>query len=90
MSFGVNPSEWRPQASANKAQALDNDGRGASAGGGYAGSAFGQKEPQFLEDEVDFHSKDKKDIDEKIQDDVSNLFTKIINFFKNLFKALFK
>lgn len=86
MSF-VNPSDWRPQVNTNKAQALDNNGRGASAGGGYAGSAFGQKEPQALEDEIEFSSsKKKKDVDEKIQDDVSNLFVKIINFIKKLLK----
>ncbi len=86
MTFGVNPSEWKPQVNTNKAQALDNNGRGSSAGGGFAGSAFGQKEPQPLEDEIEFSSKKKKDVDEKIQDDVSNLFTKIINFLKKLLK----
>ena len=86
MTFGVNPSEWKPQVNTNKAQALDNNGRGSSAGGGFAGSAFGQKEPQPLEDEIEFSSKKKKDVDENIQDDVSNLFTKIINFLKKLLK----
>lgn len=86
MSFDVNPSEWKPQINTNKAQALDNNGRGSSAGGGFAGSAFGQKEPQGLEDEVDFSFKKKKDIDEKIQSDFSNLLTKIINFIKKILK----
>ena len=89
MPFEINPSEWKPQISTNRAQALDNNGRGASAGGGFAGSAFGQRDPQPHEDEIDFHSKEKKDVDEKIQDDVSNLFHKIIDFFKKLLKKFF-
>jgi len=90
MPFEINPSEWRPQASTNKAQALDNNGRGSSAGGGYAGSAFGHKDPEPHEDAVDFHSVQKKDVDEKIQEDMSNLFSQIIIYLKRLFKKLFR
>ena len=90
MSFDINPSEWRPHASANKAQALDNDGRGSSGGGaGFSGSAFGQKEIQPNEDEVSFSSS-KKDVDEKIQEDFTNLWDKIVMFFKQLLKKYFK
>ena len=86
MSFEINPSEWRPHASTNKAQALDNNGRGSSGGGGFAGSAFGQKETQPLEDEISFTHSSKKDVDEKIQNDFSNLFTQIIRFLKKLLR----
>ena len=89
MSFDVNPSEWRPHASTNKAQALDNDGRGASGGGaGFSGSAFGQKEVQPNEDEVTFSSK-QKDVDEKIQDDFQNLWQRIIAFIKSFLYKIF-
>lgn len=89
MSFDVNPSEWRPQASTNKAQALDNNGRGSSAGGGFAGSAFGKKEIQPNEDEIELSSSHKKDIDEQMQEDFSTMFSVVINFLKNLIKKLF-
>jgi hypothetical protein len=89
MSFDVNPSEWRPHVSTNKAQAMDNDGRGSSAGGGgLAGSAFGQKEAMPNEDEISFSTK-KKDVDEKIQDDFSNLWQRIVAYIKKLIKKLF-
>lgn len=82
MSFDVNPSEWRPHVSTNRAQAMDNDGRGASGGGGGFGhSAFESKENVPNEDEIVFSSK-KKDVDEKMQEDVSNLFAIVIRFFK--------
>lgn len=89
MSFDVNPSEWRPHVSTNRAQATDNDGRGASAGGGgFGNSAFENQEHLTNEDEVVFSSK-KKDIDEKIQEDCSNLFTLIIRFFKKIITKFF-
>jgi hypothetical protein len=88
MSFDVNPSEWRPHVSTNRAQATDNDGRGASAGGGgFTGSAFESTENLPNEDEVVFSSK-QKDIDEKMQEDVSNLFQIVIKFFKKLLTKL--
>ena len=89
MSFDVNPSEWRPHISTNRAQATDNDGRGASAGGGgFGNSAFDSQENLPNEDEVVFSSK-KKDIDEKMQEDFSSLFTVIIRFFQKIIAKLF-
>jgi len=84
MSFDVNPSEWRPHVSTNRAQAMDNDGRGASAGGGgFGNSAFESKDNHQNEDEVVFSSK-KKDVDEKMQEDLASLFKIIIEFFKKI------
>ncbi|MEI8377626.1 MAG: hypothetical protein WCF95_03720 [bacterium] len=88
MSFDVNPSEWRPHVSTNRAQATDNDGRGASAGGGgFGNSAFESPEHLLNDDEVVFSSKEK-DIDEKMQEDFSNLFKVAIRFFKKLLNKL--
>lgn len=90
MSFDVNPSEWRPHVSTNRAQAMDNEGRGASGGGGgFGNSAFDTKETLGNEDEAIFLSK-KKDIDEKMQEDVVSLFKIIIEFFKNIISKFLK
>lgn len=90
MSFDVNPSEWRPHISTNRAQAMDNDGRGASAGGGgFSNSAFDSKENLANEDEIILSSK-KKDVDEKMQENLGNLFKIVIEFLKNLICRFFK
>lgn len=90
MSFDVNPSEWRPHVSTNRAQAMDNEGRGASGGGaGFGNSAFDSQETFSNADEITFSSK-KKDVDEKMQEDFSTLFKVLIEFFKNLINKFFK
>jgi len=89
MSFDVNPSEWRPHVSTNRANAMDKEGRGASGGGaGFGTSAFGDKAPLGNEDEISFSSK-TKDIDEKMEEGFFTLFKVLIDFIKKLLYKIF-
>lgn len=92
MSFEINPNmNPRNVGNSNKTEAMNNDGRGASGGGaGYSASAFGEAEPEGLEDELILSSVDDKDIDEETQENLGTLWNTVVTFFKRLFYKFIK
>lgn len=86
MSFEINPNmNPRNVGNSNKAQAMNNDGRGSSGGGGgFSGSAFGEAEPEGLEDEIVLSSNKETDIDKQTQENLETLWNTILTFFKRV------